>query len=197
MHCWTLQQLLEASSVHSTPVRYLFLWFSMSFLSFCPPLEVFLGHPPDQPFTPLTTWWAPKPTLTVTLNVQRVLLFPSHPQAYRVQADLFWDRARVSRPQRAPPPPCACVCVCVPHTFLCQHNASSCNVYFMLCWPSLHIAPQQPSNIHTAEVHLHIKGPASRIWSEREPLCLRPVIVPSVCFTSRSGFFDQTRIVLF
>lgn len=63
---------------------------------------------------------------------------------------------------------CAWMCACVPHTFLCQHNASSCNVYFMLCWPSLHVEPQQPSNIHTAEAHLHIKGPCSAksSWSE-------------------------------
>lgn len=71
-------------------------------------------------------------------------------------------------------------CVCVPHTFLCQHNASSCNVYFMLCWPSLHVEPQQPSNIHTAEAHLHIKGPCSAksTWSEylslSVPLSLSP-----------------------
>lgn len=58
--------------------------------------------------------------------------------------------------------------VCVPHTFLFQYNASSCNVYFMLCWPLLHVNPQLPSNIHTAEAHLHIKGPCSAksSWSK-------------------------------
>ena len=76
----------------------------------------------------------------------------------------------------------ACVRSCVPHTFLCQHNAASCNVYFMLCWPSPRVELQQPSNIHTAEAHLHIKGPraAKSTWSEylslAVPLSLSPYV---------------------
>lgn len=38
-------------------------------------------------------------------------------------------------------------------------SASCCNVYFMLCWSSLHVESRQPSNIHTTEPHFHIKGP--------------------------------------
>lgn len=56
---------------------------------------------------------------------------------------------------------CVSVCVCASHTFLCQHRPSTCNVYFMLCWPLLHVKPQLPSNIHSAEAHLHIKGPCT------------------------------------
>lgn len=71
---------------------------------------------------------------------------------------------------------------CAPHTFLCQHNAASCNVYFMLCWPSPRVELQQPSNIHAAEAHLHIKGPraAKSTWSEylslAVPLSLSPYV---------------------
>lgn len=76
----------------------------------------------------------------------------------------------------------ACVRACAPHTFLCQHNAASCNVYFMLCWPSPRVELQQPSNIHAAEAHLHIKGPraAKSTWSEylslAVPLSLSPYV---------------------
>lgn len=71
--------------------------------------------------------------------------------------------------------------VCASH-HSCQHNAWSCNVYFMLCWPAQHVEPQQPSNIHTAEVHLHIKGTrsAKSTWSEylslSVPLSLSPYV---------------------
>lgn len=80
-----------------------------------------------------------------------------------------------------------CECVCVPHTFLCQHNASSCDVYFMLCCPSPRVESQQPSNIHTAGVHLHIKRrcSAKSTWTSTSPSLSR---YHSVCFMSCSGF---------
>lgn len=89
---------------------------------------------------------------------------------------------RVTEPVCVQSTVCVSVRACAPHTFLCQHNAVSCNVYFMLCWPSPRVELQQPSNIHTAEAHLHIKGPraAKSTWSEylslAVPLSLSPYV---------------------
>lgn len=81
-----------------------------------------------------------------------------------------------------------CGGVCVRHTFLCQHNAWSCNVNFMLCWPCCTLSLGRHQTF-ILQKHIYIpRDTAQPNLLGQIPLPLCHVIALSVCFMSYSSF---------